>query len=343
MEKLKISPPASMGLILGYRCNISCKYCIYACSPKWKRDWIDTGDAGILLSELSRAFKEIKSPGRKNISFNHGLHFTGGEPFLNYGLLLKLTRMAHKSNIPMPFVETNCFWARDGGTAERKLLALKEAGLAGILLSVNPFNIENIAFDRIEKAYAAGLKIFGDNTIVYQEFYFDYFKSIGLKGKLPFGAFLKKISLQDFSNSIELLPMGRTAYLLEKLFTKYQAEDFFGQNCLPELSRNWHIHIDNYCNYIPGFCAGITLGDARELSKMYKEGIDLGKRPVISALLSDIGQLYDLAVENRYKPLGPGYISKCHLCVDIRKHLVENGSGFEELKPKQYYKHLLDH
>lgn len=342
METLKISPPASLGLILSYKCNISCRYCIYACSPKWKSDWIDMQDAEVILSELSQTLKKFPYLGQNQISFSYGLHFTGGEPFLNYKLLLELTKIAYKLNIPLPFVETNCFWAKDSRTAQEKLKKLKEAGLAGILISINPFNIENIAFDRIENAYEAGLKVFGNNTIVYQKYYMDFFKSIGLKGKLSFDDFLKKINLKDLYNHIELLPMGRTAYVLEGLFAKYEAREFFGQNCYSELSRNWHVHIDNYRNYIPGFCAGITLGDALELPRMYKEGINLEKYPILKALINDIEKLYKFALEYEYAPLNSGYISKCHLCVDIRKYLVEKGFKFEELKPLDYYSHLLD-
>jgi hypothetical protein len=35
-----------------------------------------------------------------------------------------------------------------------------------------------------------------------------------------------------------------------------------------------------------------------------------------------------------------GYLSKCHLCVDIRRYLVTKDK-FEELKPKEFYSHLL--
>ena len=136
METLKISPPASLGLILSYKCNISCRYCIYACSPKWKSDWIDMQDAEVILSELSQTLKKSPYLGQNQISFSYGLHFTGGEPFLNYKLLLELTKIAYKLNIPLPFVETNCFWAKDSRTAQEKLKKLKEAGLAGILISI---------------------------------------------------------------------------------------------------------------------------------------------------------------------------------------------------------------
>ena len=299
-------------------------------------------DAEAILSQLSPVLNEAFHPVHHQISFGWGLHFTGGEPFLNYGLLMELTRIAQKLGIPLPFVETNCFWAKDINTAEKKLQDLKDAGLAGILISINPFNIENISFDRIETAYNAGKKVFGDNTMVYQKYYMDFFKAVGLKGKLSFVDFLKMVDTGDLYNRIELLPMGRAVYSLDSLFARYEASEYFGYNCFSELSGNWHVHIDNYCNYIPGFCAGITLGDARNLDNMCQQGIDLDNYPILSALLDDVKKLYELALKYGYQPVKAGYISKCHLCVDIRKHLVKKGLKFEELKPVEYYSHLLD-
>jgi hypothetical protein len=165
---------------------------------------------------------------------------------------------------------------------------------------------------------------------------------MGIKGKLKFEEFLNTAKTDRFLDYIELLPMGRSAYLLDGLFNKYRPEAFFGENCRSELSRNWHIHVDNYFNYIPGFCAGITLGDARELPVILEKGIDLGSRPILAALVSDIRNLYQLAIDNDYRPLEQGYISKCHLCVDIRKHFIEKKIDYQELQPKEYYSHLTD-
>ena len=40
-----------------------------------------------------------------------------------------------------------------------------------------------------------------------------------------------------------------------------------------------------------------------------------------------------------YEASESGYFSKCHLCVDIRKYLVENGE-YIELSPAEYYRHF---
>ena len=38
-----------------------------------------------------------------------------------------------------------------------------------------------------------------------------------------------------------------------------------------------------------------------------------------------------------YSEKEDGYICKCHLCLDIRKHIIGKTEGFKELKPKEFY------
>ena len=87
---------------------------------------------------------ELKNLLLDQMSLNYGLHFTGGEPFLNFKLLLDLVKIADELKIPSTFVETNSFWCRDDEVTREKLNELEEAGLKGILIGVNPFITEEI-------------------------------------------------------------------------------------------------------------------------------------------------------------------------------------------------------
>jgi hypothetical protein len=106
------------------------------------------------------------------------------------------------------------------------------------------------------------------------------------------------------------------------------------------MTRNWHTHIDNYCNYIPGFCAGISLGDFREYDSLFSSGVDLKNKPVINALITNLAELIDLGKQFGFKENSDGYISKCHLCTEIRKHIISRTSEFDELSPVQFYKNI---
>jgi hypothetical protein len=167
--------------------------------------------------------------------------------------------------------------------------------------------------------------------MVYQLSYYVAFKKLGIKGK---------ILVEDLARRVEMFLMGRAAYKLKALYPKYPPEAFFGQSCVPSFLRNWHNHFDNYGNYLPGYCGGISLGDCQNLDELFEEGVDLDQHPVLRFLIEqDFKGVFRFAQDFGYRALSEGYISKCHLCVDIRKHLLGRRE-FEELRPKEFYSHL---
>jgi hypothetical protein len=336
MNRLPVPPPYSAGVFLTYKCTNTCKHCLYACSPRWSADWISEEDAEQVLVQLARAMRgQYPYPGR--VGVNDGLHFTGGEPFLNFELLLCLTRIAQRVGIPTIFVETNGFWCTDDEGTRDKMLALKDAGMDGLFVSANPFILEQIPFERTERAVRISRQVFGENAIVYQRFFYNQFERMGLRGTLAFDAYVEQAG--HGLHYVELFANGRVPYKMNHLFHSQPAHHFFGQSCERELIRDWHIHVDNYGNFVPGFCGGLTLGDARDLDSLYK-GIDLDELPVLRTLLTDLADLYHLAQAYDYQER-VDYISKCHLCLDIRRHLVQSGD-FRELQPGAYYQHLED-
>lgn len=173
-KKLVIPPLISGGMLLSYKCNVGCRHCLYACSRHWNADWISEEKAKKVLDLIANKIQP--SPfGSDRISINYGLHFTGGEPFLNFELLCRITKLSQEFGIPSTFVETNCFWCKDNKTAREKLHQLKEAGLRGMLISINPFLLERIPFERIKIAVKVSKEIFNINVIIYQEFFYQQF------------------------------------------------------------------------------------------------------------------------------------------------------------------------
>ncbi len=339
MEKITLPEPVSGGLLLSYQCNAECRHCMYGCSPKWRGDWISSEDLRKILSGLASSIRP--SPwGPQTVSLNYGLHFTGGEPFLNFGLLLKAVEIAHELKIPSTFVETNCYWCRNDEVTREKLELLKKHGLKGILISVNPFFLEYVPFERTERGIRISKEVLGNNVMVYQREYYGRFKKMGIKGKFLLDNYLKLAKEGDLAKNVELFFMGRGAYKLRGFYSQYPADSFFGQPCRPAFLRSWHNHWDNYGNYLPGYCGGISLGDCKNLKKLLEEGIDLEKHPVLSFLTAqDFKGLFQFAKDFGYRESPEGYLSKCHLCLDLRKHLVSQ-KEFEELTPKEFYVHL---
>ncbi|MBS7653779.1 4Fe-4S cluster-binding domain-containing protein [Candidatus Bathyarchaeota archaeon] len=349
VNRLIIPEPFSGGIFLTYKCTNECRHCMYACSPTWRSDWISLSDAEKILKILSASFKKWYPKNSGQIGVNLGLHLTGGEPFLNFNLLLNLVKMADEHEIPSVFVETNCFWCTDDEETEGKLCELRDAGLKGILISANPFLVEYIPFERIERAIKISKRIFNGNVVVYQNLFLNQMRAIGLKGTLSFEKYLSVMGEKDPLGLYaglsfpSILPMGRAPYRIGHLYRRYPASRFFNESCMEELTRDWHVHVDNYCNYISGYCAGISLGDARDLEKICQDGVNLDEHPIIEILASPRGvmKLFEYAVrEYGYREKDNGYVSKCHLCLDIRKHIVEQTDEFSELKPRDFYRYL---
>jgi hypothetical protein len=316
---------------------------MYACNTRWKADWISEVDLEKILTQL--AGKIQASPyGKENIDLSHGLHFTGGEPFLNFELLCKALEISSDHEIPSVFVETNCYWCTNDDITREKLVLLREKGLKGIMISVNPFYLEYVPFERTERAVNISTELFGHNALVYQLEYYRRFKELNIKDKVSFDRFLQIENGTDFAGNTEFFIMGRAPYRLtdelDGLYPRHPAGRLVNLPCSPPFLRNWHNHFDNYSNFIPGFCGGISLGDCRELDDILKNGIDLEEYPVLNYLVrNDLKGLLQFTLGHGYIVNEEGYFSKCHLCVDLRRYL-HSKSGFRELRPDEFYDNL---
>jgi hypothetical protein len=341
--KIKIPAPISGGLLLSHKCNARCSQCMYACSPKWEADWISQADLETMLNQLAKTIlPSVYGP--EQIDLSHGLHFTGGEPFLNFDLLVQAVEIAEKSGIPSTFVETNGYWAKNEDITREKLTILKEKGLKGMMVSINPFYLEYIPFERTDMAIKIGYEIFGESMIPYQFEYYQKFKQWGIKGTLSFDEYVNQSGLGDITDNAEFFLNGRAPFVMDQkipgYYPKYAPEALCMLPCSPDFLRSWHNHFDNYGNYMPGFCGGISLGDCRELDKLITEGIEVPDESVLSLIIKNhfLG-LLKLAKDLGYQVSESGYFSKCHLCTDIRKHLVSIES-FKELTPLRFYQEL---
>ena len=145
--------PRDIGLILGYRCQAACAHCLYNCGPAWQ-EWIDPDEVRAALSAAKCAWGS-----------GFQVHLTGGEPFLNYPLLLASTQIARNLDIPV-YLETNAGWCRDLDLAEGRFHELREAGLGAVLVSVSPFHQEAIPLGRALEAISAARAVFGSGRVI---------------------------------------------------------------------------------------------------------------------------------------------------------------------------------
>jgi hypothetical protein len=275
-----------------------------------------------------------------------GLHIGGGEPFLNFELLLRTIELCIEQGIALQYAETNAGWCADDEVTTTLFKTVRDSGLPAILISVSPFHNEFIPFRYTERAVAIASDIFGAmNVLVYTDFFFRQLQKFDPDQKLAFNRYVNTIGRDQFSQDLiqyyQIIPCGRMATRLNYLYQPQPAPAFFNTNCHAEFTNPHHIHIDPYGNYIVSFCAGISLGDARDLAKLYA-GIDLTERPLLEILLeTGVEGLFKLAKDQfDYVEQEAGYIAKCHLCQDIRRHIISITNQFDELKPVEFYRYL---
>lgn len=323
---MKIPLPYSGGLILSYQCNLSCIHCLYNCRGKWN-EWIE-------IEKIEKYVDMLKKI--KNFT---SLHLTGGEPFINFPLLLEAVKICNKIGISF-FVETNCYWAKNEEIAEEKLRKLKENGLNSIMLSYSPFYVDKVPVENFEIAMKKSFEIFGkENVTFYTYSGYKMLKDKGISGKISFEDTLRIIGEKDFLKFLGnyIVPKGKCLYTLEKFFYKFPPEKFKGANCVFDFLNPYHIHVDLYGNYLTSFCAGITPG---KFEKVINEGIKIEDNEILKFLFTDIYQLLLWAEEKYGYKRKEGYINKCHLCLDIRKFLIENGYKSDYLQPEKFYSNL---
>lgn len=135
------NPPLfRVGLLLTERCDVACRHCWFSSSPD--------GDASMTLEQAKRYVDEAAANGASWVSF------TGGEPFLVYGLLRGLTAYASSRGLLSEAV-TNCNWATSRKKAFELLSPLRDAGLDTLNMSVDDFHQENISLERVRNCYEA--------------------------------------------------------------------------------------------------------------------------------------------------------------------------------------------
>ncbi len=326
--------PRDMGLILSYRCQAACAHCLYNCGPEW-HDWMD-------VDEVRNALEAAKAACGNGFQ----VHLTGGEPFLNFPLLLASTRIAVELGIPV-YVETNAAWVRGLAQAEERFRQLHEAGLGAVLVSVSPFHQESIPLQRTLDGITAARAVFGAARVtVYQAEWLPELARHGLKSPVPLDRYREEYGAVEaglrFWMGFGVIGGGRAGYRLGGWIPRRPGEAFAGKHCREELAFAPHSHLDLYGNFIPSFCGGISLGDWHDLPGLVK-GFRQERVGRLVRILMDSGPfgLSQLAQdEYGYQPLPDGYMDKCHLCVDVRKHLLACGVSAETLQPVQSYQNI---
>jgi len=270
------------------------------------------------------------------------VHFTGGEPFLFFPLLTEGVQMAAAMGITS-YVETSASWCLDRSDAVQRFQTLKNAGLKAVLISCSPFHAEKIPPIRTLEAVRAALEVFGsEGVIVYLPDFLRVIQAFDLDRPTPLSRYEEHYGVESARKILwrgyGIISGGRSGYELGNIAPRRGAEAFAEETCALDILYAHHSHLDLYGNYISGFCGGLSVGNWRELPQLRLD-FSQGRYPPPIKILVEQGPygLLELArASYGYQPLPEGYAGRCHLCVDVRRHLSETGE-FAELRPSGFY------
>jgi hypothetical protein len=341
---MRIDPIDSAGVMLTYRCSSRCKHCFVACGPEWNCE-MSREDIVTILSGIKEINRKYEIPQSKDI-LRQGVHFTGGETFLNFPLLVFAIQRAQDIGVPVSHVETNASWCTDREQARARWKALQDLGVKRIWISCTLFHAESIPLNRVRLGISTASDVFGPGNVIVSKrkcisrlAEFDADKTVEVDKWID--RYGEEKAGQILRDSYWHLPTGRAGPQLCRFLDTAPAEEFKGEACRAEIVESRQAHFDPFGNYIPNVCGGLSIGDARDLPSFY-ESFRTEYLPLIDLLVAGgpygLMELAEKEVAYRQRP--EGYIGKCHLCVDVRKHMVEEGEDRRELAPKSFYEHL---
>ena len=313
---------SSGGIIANYRCSAACGHCVYGCSPSAEAGYMD-------MACVARLAVRLRSLGCSR------LHIGGGEPFLEWAKLVTLIRAMRANGLSVDYIETNASWISGDCERDRKILnEVMNAGGNCIMVSADPFHVEFVPFWK-NKALIDLLKSMRVPHFVWQDRYLPMLLSLDPHKKYDTEALRDVLGYDATAKCATEYGMrfnGRALNLLRKQ-EKLPPHRFFAP--CPELLNTNHFHVDFLGNYVPPGCTGLGIA-IDDIGK----ALDPSAYPVISRLLSGgVGELYSYAMTLGYNPKPEGYVSKCELCFDLRKFLInETEIIHNDLTPKSFYK-----
>jgi len=322
-----IPPLVSGGIMLTYRCSNACKHCLYRCSPAHDDHFMSEEMIDRTFTALSRE-RQL-----------YGVHLAGGEATLNWDRLLYAVESAGRHGVALDYLETNASWCHDEQTARDGFQQLQRAGLDGVLISASLFHNEFTPLSMTTAAIRAAVEVFGPQGVLVwtTEVLRRMAENLDEQKTHPLRRSCELLGLEPDRGDIwrlhgYLTPGGRAVEKLADGLPRRRAESFAGDACRDVLRGTSHFHIDPFGNLFTGHCPGISVADIDELHPE----IDEDSAPVYCLLAQEgpVGVWQSLADD--FVPDEAGYVSKCHLCLDVRKHLHAT-ERFEELRPEAFY------
>jgi len=313
----------SAGLLLTYKCNASCEFCYYNCSPQKN---------GLMpIDIVIGAWQSLKILAGENAK----IHLTGGEPFLYWDHLLQILEQANKQKLgKVDLIETNGFWATSEKIIRPRLKTLDELGMKRLKISTDPFHQEYIDIEPVRRLASLAAEILGNERVLVR--WRKYLENpVRMKDLCP-------VERQEqYISTIKEYPCrftGRAAGKLAKLVASTPIESIASINCNSSFLAAKGVHIDPFGNVFSGTCSGIIIGNINQtpLEDIWKQFHPARSEFISTLFKHGPSGLLDKATRLGYKK-AKAYASKCHLCTNIRQFFFENGIEKSIIGPAECY------
>lgn len=314
----------NLNLLLTYKCPSQCPHCAY---------YAGLDGSGLMSAQDVKSY--LRALGDHPVE---SLWIYGGEPFLYFGVLTEVVKIAKRRQIRQIGVLTNGYWSAKPKSGQKRLSLLKQVGLSDIIISTDGFHAQRIPPELAINGIRSALQV-GFQTVTASVAFLS-----PRKASNPFNerseeiwAQLREIpGVSLYENPVTMI--GRAAkHLLDccRLRTVRGAK-----TCRPpsyiggsfERPEGVEIDPDGWVMICPGF----SLGNAQMKSLTMLIGEYGNSNNFLWQTIRRKGPagLLHRAKEEGYVPLKQ-YASGCHLCFEVRKFLQPHYP--EQLAPAECY------
>lgn len=296
-------------LLYTYRCTIACRHCCFGCAGERPPVRMATEQAVFHLRQLHELGRVI--------------HIAGGEAMLFWDELLAALGAASAEGVAPHFIESNASFATDDALVRERYAALQANGVAGVLLSADPYHQAFVPPERFCRARRLAREMFGPQNVwctdASDEAVADFAAIAGDEARLRQHVRSRPPVLvgsahRELRRFLDLLPLGQLPP------GRAWRVPHAGRGCIEEFAREtiWELHIDPYDN-IQTNC-GVILGNARHTPLLELLGRGPENANFIVRLLADAGPWGLAELAGRQHGFAPPALaaSKCDLCYATR-------------------------
>jgi len=257
----------------------------------------------------------------------------GGEALLYFDHVLAMCRAIAAQGIPVDFIESNGSWCTSDDRVTERLSLLRDAGVRGMYFSIDAYHLEFVSAERICRGIRIADQIFGEDKVDAPRMAEEEARELETVAG-------DATQLERYARQRRVSFIGRAADELAAFHPPIPLEQLSREDCQADLDVDalHEVQVDAFGCVRPDMCPGVNLGNARDASLVeLVQTRRVRETPLLQELAAaGPASLLPLAEKHGFAPR-EAYASKCALCFEIRRHLVDLMPA--EFGPPHVYRH----